>query len=75
MIYRWVFNILFLFSGLNFDFVSLNFLGFTLYSVYNLELYYNKEIQQEYFNLNSGKRIFLAIAIPFSKIITRGVIL
>ncbi|GAB6031655.1 hypothetical protein CHUAL_009413 [Chamberlinius hualienensis] len=34
--------------GLNLDFVSLNILGFSCYSIYNLGLYYIKEIQIEY---------------------------
>lgn len=36
--------------GLNFDFLSLNLVGFALYSLFNIGLYYNPFIQQEYFN-------------------------
>ena len=35
--------------GLNTDFVILNVIGFTLYSCYNLGMFYDKEIQEEYF--------------------------
>lgn len=35
--------------GLNFDFVSLNIVGFVLYSVFNIGLYYSSFIQAEYF--------------------------
>ncbi|TMW46542.1 hypothetical protein DOY81_008373 [Sarcophaga bullata] len=36
--------------GLNFDFVFLNLLGFTLYSIFNCGLYWAPEIQAEYAN-------------------------
>lgn len=36
--------------GLNFDFVALNIVGFTLYSLFNVGLYWNSYIEQEYFN-------------------------
>ena len=35
--------------GLNTDFVILNLIGFTLYSSYNLGMFYDKEISEEYF--------------------------
>ena len=35
-------------AGLNLDFVVLNLLGFSLYSGYNLGLYYNAEVRAEY---------------------------
>ncbi|KAJ2946902.1 hypothetical protein O0L34_g16241 [Tuta absoluta] len=35
--------------GLNFDFLALNFFGFTMYSLFNCGLYFSKEIQSEYF--------------------------
>ncbi|XP_075970884.1 lysosomal cystine transporter cystinosin isoform X2 [Anticarsia gemmatalis] len=35
--------------GLNFDFVSLNIVGFIMYSMFNCALYFSKEIQDEYF--------------------------
>lgn len=35
-------------AGLNLDFVVLNLLGFSLYSGYNLGLYYNAEVRTEY---------------------------
>ncbi|XP_004533588.1 cystinosin homolog isoform X1 [Ceratitis capitata] len=34
--------------GLNFDFLALNIVGFTLYSVFNCGLYWNSNIQAEY---------------------------
>ncbi|XP_077284588.1 lysosomal cystine transporter cystinosin isoform X2 [Arctopsyche grandis] len=36
--------------GLNFDFISLNIVGFVLYSLFNLGLFYIPEVQEEYFN-------------------------
>jgi len=35
--------------GLNFDFISLNVTGFTCYAIYNLCLFYNSEVREEYF--------------------------
>ncbi|XP_039301264.1 cystinosin homolog, partial [Nilaparvata lugens] len=35
--------------GLNFDFMALNLLGFTLYAVFNFGLYFVPEIEKEYF--------------------------
>ncbi|XP_068630501.1 cystinosin homolog isoform X2 [Battus philenor] len=34
--------------GLNFDFLALNIMGFTMYSLFNCGLYFSKEIQAEY---------------------------
>ncbi|XP_013136517.1 PREDICTED: cystinosin homolog isoform X2 [Papilio polytes] len=34
--------------GLNFDFLALNIMGFTLYSLFNCGLYFSSEIQSEY---------------------------
>ncbi|XP_012550775.1 cystinosin homolog isoform X2 [Bombyx mori] len=36
--------------GLNFDFLALNIMGFTMYSLFNCGLYFSKEIQNEYFS-------------------------
>ncbi|KAJ8912916.1 hypothetical protein NQ315_017246 [Exocentrus adspersus] len=36
--------------GLNFDFLVLNIIGFTLYGIFNLGLYFIPEIEKEYFN-------------------------
>ncbi|XP_018577032.1 cystinosin homolog [Anoplophora glabripennis] len=36
--------------GLNFDFIVLNIIGFTLYGIFNLGLYCIPEIEDEYFN-------------------------
>ncbi|CAG9784867.1 unnamed protein product [Diatraea saccharalis] len=36
--------------GLNFDFLALNVMGFTMYSLFNCGLYFSKEIQNEYFS-------------------------
>ncbi|KAG6465125.1 hypothetical protein O3G_MSEX014947 [Manduca sexta] len=35
--------------GLNFDFLALNIMGFTMYSLFNCGLYFSSEIQAEYF--------------------------
>lgn len=35
--------------GLNFDFISLNLTGFTCYAIYNLCLFYNKGVREDYF--------------------------
>lgn len=37
-------------EGLNFDFLTLNIVGFTLYSVFNCGLYFNEGLQNEYEN-------------------------
>ncbi|XP_049844348.1 cystinosin homolog [Schistocerca gregaria] len=37
--------------GLNFDFLSLNILGFILYSLFNCGLYWIPEVEEEYFKL------------------------
>ena len=34
--------------GLNFDFLSLNIVGFTLYGCYNIALFWIDSVQQEY---------------------------
>ncbi|XP_032511091.2 cystinosin homolog isoform X1 [Danaus plexippus] len=36
--------------GLNFDFLALNIMGFTMYSLFNCGLYFSKDIQSEYFS-------------------------
>ncbi|XP_019876599.1 cystinosin homolog [Aethina tumida] len=36
--------------GLNFDFLALNIIGFTLYGIFNIGLYWIPEIEKEYFN-------------------------
>ena len=38
--------------GLNFDFLSLNIVGFVLYSVFNVALYWIHGIQAAYFQLH-----------------------
>lgn len=38
--------------GLNFDFLSLNIVGFVLYSVFNIALYWIHDIQADYFQLH-----------------------
>ncbi|KAK9885592.1 hypothetical protein WA026_012350 [Henosepilachna vigintioctopunctata] len=35
--------------GLNFDFLALNLIGFSLYSIFNIGLYFIDEIEEEYF--------------------------
>lgn len=37
-------------SGLSFDFISLNFLGHSCYSVFNIAFYWIPKVQHEYFN-------------------------
>ena len=39
-------------QGLNMDFVILNVLGFGLYSVFNIEMFFNSSIQSEYLSLH-----------------------
>lgn len=43
--------------GLNFDFIGLNITGFSFYSIFNCALYFNKEIQSEFFQKNSYSQI------------------
>ena len=38
--------------GLNFDFVALNIVGFVLYSLFNVALYWIPGIQDDYFELH-----------------------
>lgn len=40
--------------GLNFDFLYLNIVGFTLYGVFNLGLYFSEDIKEEYFDRHPG---------------------
>lgn len=35
-------------TGLNFDFLALNLVGFSLYSAFNLSMFYSSDIQEEY---------------------------
>ncbi|XP_054274159.1 cystinosin homolog [Macrosteles quadrilineatus] len=35
--------------GLNFDFLALNIVGFTMYSLFNIGLYYVPQVEEEYF--------------------------
>lgn len=44
-------------QGLNFDFLLLNLIGFTAYSVYNLAMYYSPSVQSEYLNENPRAQI------------------
>ncbi|KAF2879598.1 hypothetical protein ILUMI_26572, partial [Ignelater luminosus] len=41
-------------SGLNFDYLALNIVGFTLYSLFNLGLYFIPEVEDEYFQKYPG---------------------
>jgi len=43
--------------GLNFDFLSLNVVGFSLYSCYNCGLYFNEVIQSMYFDENDTQNV------------------
>lgn len=38
--------------GLNFDFLSLNIVGFIMYAIFNIGLYWIPEVEQEYFARN-----------------------
>lgn len=35
--------------GLNFDFIALNIVGFAMYGIFNMGLFWNEYIQAEYF--------------------------
>lgn len=37
-------------TGLNFDFLALNLVGFALYSAYNLSMFFSSDIRTEYMN-------------------------
>lgn len=43
--------------GLNFDFLALNLLGFTCYSIYNLSLLFSYRVQQDYYKRYTYSRI------------------
>jgi LCT (Lysosomal Cystine Transporter) family transporter len=43
--------------GLNFDFLAYNLLGFSVYSAYNIGLYWVGPVRQEYFNRHPGQLI------------------
>lgn len=43
--------------GLNFDFLALNTLGFTCYTIYNFTLMFSYPVQKEYYNRNAYSRI------------------
>ncbi|XP_041976078.1 cystinosin homolog isoform X3 [Aricia agestis] len=63
--------------GLNFDFLALNIMGFTMYSLFNCGLYFSKAIQDEYFfrhprSLNPVQLndVFFSIHAAFATLIT-----
>ncbi|XP_059472484.1 cystinosin homolog isoform X2 [Neocloeon triangulifer] len=63
--------------GLNFDFLSLNIIGFTLYSLFNCGLFWIPAIQQEYFEDHPrgmipvlAQDIFFGLHAMFATIIT-----
>ncbi|KAL4710552.1 hypothetical protein ACJJTC_008954 [Scirpophaga incertulas] len=65
--------------GLNFDFLALNIMGFTMYSLFNCGLYFSKEIQNEYFSrhprgLNPVQLndVFFSLHAAFATLITIG---
>lgn len=39
-------------TGLNFDFLALNIVGFTMYGIFNTGLFFDPYIQAEYFHRN-----------------------
>lgn len=43
--------------GLNFDFLALNLLGFTCYSIYNTALLFSRDVQKDYYERNTYGRI------------------
>lgn len=43
--------------GLNFDFLALNLLGFSAYTVYNVCLFFSRTVQQEYYHRSEYHRI------------------
>lgn len=43
--------------GLDFDFLALNFLGFTCYTIYNFTLMFSRDVQKEYYEKNTYARI------------------
>ena len=43
--------------GLNFDFLALNLLGFTCYTIYNFALMFSREVQKDYYQRNAYARI------------------
>jgi len=63
-------------EGLSFDFVFLNIIGFACYSTYNLSLYYNSTIQEQYRkeygkdSLVQPNDVFFAIHAMFATVIT-----
>ncbi|XP_055539375.1 cystinosin homolog isoform X2 [Wyeomyia smithii] len=53
--------------GLSFDFLALNLLGHTLYATFNCALYWNDDIEQEYFHRNPhGLNPVIANDVAFS---------
>lgn len=63
--------------GLNFDFLALNIMGFTMYSLFNCGLYFSKAIQDEYFtrhprSLNPVQLndVFFSLHAAFATLIT-----
>lgn len=43
--------------GLNFDFLALNLLGFSCYSIYNFSFLFSREVRKDYYQRNAYKRI------------------
>lgn len=43
--------------GLNFDFLALNLIGFTCYSIYNFAFLFSREVQKTYYERNTFGRI------------------
>jgi len=63
--------------GLNFDFLSLNVIGFTVYGVFNIGLYWIPSIQDEYFELHpqgvnpvQGNDVFFTLHAVLACIVT-----
>ncbi|CAH0728969.1 unnamed protein product, partial [Brenthis ino] len=63
--------------GLNFDFLALNIMGFSMYSLFNCGLYFSKAIQSEYFSrhprsLNPVQLndVFFSLHAAFATIVT-----
>lgn len=43
--------------GLDFDFLALNLVGFTCYTIYNFTLMFSRDVQKEYYEKNAYSRI------------------
>ncbi|XP_069354662.1 cystinosin homolog isoform X2 [Maniola hyperantus] len=63
--------------GLNFDFLALNIMGFTMYSLFNCGLYFSEAIQAEYFSRHPRSHnpvqlndVFFSLHAAFATLVT-----